>query len=230
MESEQILARVRKLLALAASPNAHEAAAAAARAQALIDEHRLQQWLSAEQAADTDPDPIADARDRPLEVGRRIRTWKVVLAVTLADANGCVAYTLARGLEDAIVLVGRQRDRAVVEALWAWLVQRIEWLSATHGAGQSRKWHDAFRVGVVDAVAERLHAQHDLQQAGLSAAALVVVGPRLAAHTAALERFVADHLRLGKGRGLRVDAQAWQQGREASDALVLPPGAPRRQR
>ena len=146
-----LLARVQKLLALASSPNVHEATSAAALAQTLIARHRLQAWLDAEQTAAADPDPITDARDTPLTTGKRLRKWKVVLAGALAGANNCVAYTLDRGKEEAIVLVGRGRDRDAVLALWTWLVTRIEWLSATHGAGQDRQWHEAFRIGCVDA-------------------------------------------------------------------------------
>lgn len=215
------LARVRKLLALATSPNPHEAALAAARAQALIEAHRLQAWLDAERQAEEDPDPIVDARDEPLELGRRLRKWKVVLAATLAEANGCIAYTLERGKEQAIVLVGRGRDRAAVVELWGWLVKRIEWLSATHGAGRDRQWHEAFRIGVVDAIADRLREGNEEARAGLEDAALVVVEPAAVAHREALER-VTEGLGLGSGRAMRVDARAWQRGRAAGRDVELP--------
>ncbi len=216
------LARVRKLLALATSSNPHEAALAAARAQALIEAHRLQGWLDAEQEAAADPDPIEDARDEPLETARRIRKWKTVLANALAQANGCVAYTLDAGKMKSIVLVGRRRDREAVRTLWDWLVRRIEWLSATHGAGQDRQWHEAFRIGVVGAVAERLREAVAEAQEALPVRALVRVEPARAAHEQALERFVGEELELKRGRSIRVDLEAWRKGRAASDELELP--------
>lgn len=215
------LDKVRKLLALATSPNPHEAAVAAARAQVLIETHRLQAWMDADRALEEDPDPIVDARDEPLTVGRRIRRWKTALAVVLGQANGCVAYMLDCGQESAIVLVGRGRDRAAVTELWGWLVQRIEWLSATHGAGKNKKWHKAFRLGVVDSVADRLSEGAAAARSGLDETALVVVDPARAAHRHALDRFVADNLQLGRGRTLRVDASAWEQGKKASADLDL---------
>jgi hypothetical protein len=67
MAAEQaVLERVRKLLALASSPNIHEAASAAAKAQALIERHRLQSWLDAADAEAADP--IEGGQDTPLEV------------------------------------------------------------------------------------------------------------------------------------------------------------------
>lgn len=216
------LSKVRKLLALAGSDNPHEAAVAAARAQALIEAHRLQAFLDAEAEVRSDPDPIVDARDEPLEVGRRIRRWKRVLASVLAEANGCVAYTIDLGRESAIVLVGRARDRAVVVELWTWLVKRIEWLSATQGAGQSKKWHDAFRIGVVDTIAERLRQGAQEARNSFEQAALVRVDPLEAAHRDALDRFVSQTLRLGPGKSIRVDAEAWEQGKDAGGDLDLP--------
>jgi Protein of unknown function (DUF2786) len=217
MAHEALLDRVHKLLALATSPNVHEAAQAAARAQRLIAQHRLEAWL----APDSDPDPIIDAVEAPLEVSRRIRKWKVVLACALAEANGCVAYTRARGGEEAIVLVGRARDREAVGELWSWLVRRIEWLSATHGPGKPRQWHEAFRIGAVDAVVERLNAAEQEVRAEHSEG-LVRIDVAAAAHRRALDRFVAERLGLGRGRAIRVDSRAWERGRAAGEALDLP--------
>ena len=216
------LARVRKLLALATSPNPHEAAAAAARAQALIETHRLERWLAAEEEVREDADPIVDARDEPLETAKRLRKWKIVLAVTLAQANGCVAYTLTGDPKSSIVLVGRSRDREMVAELWSWLVKQIEWLSATNGEGQGRKWHDAFRIGVVSAVSERLKEAVQSAHQELDSTALARVDPAMVAHSEALDRFVSERLRLGRGRNIRVDAEAWEQGHAAADALKLP--------
>lgn len=216
------LARVRKLLALARSSNPHEAAVAAARAQALIEAYRLDAWVRASAEAAADPDPIVDARDAPLVRARRLRKWKVALALTLADLNECAAYTLALGGEEAIVLIGRGRDRAAVAELWSWLVTRIEWLSATHGAGRPHAWHEAFRIGVVDAIAERMHAAGEAVEASPASAALVAVDPVRAAHREALARFVEERLGPSRGRALRVDAAAWRKGRRAAHEVTLP--------
>jgi hypothetical protein len=229
---QRALDRVRKLLALASSPNVHEAASAAAHAQALIDRHRLSAILDAESSADDERDPITDARDEPLETARKIRPWKSLLAIVLAEHNGCVAYTLDEGAQSALVLVGRAADRAAVATLWTALVKRIEWLSATHGAGRSRRWHDDFRVGAVDAIAQQLAATRAEPQrteaAALDATALAVVDRVFEARDAALRRFVESRLRLGEGRAIRVNPRAWARGREvAGEQAWLPSGRAR---
>lgn len=221
MPDEAVLDRVRKLLALATSPNVHEAAAAAARAQRLIEQHRLEGWLAAEQAEHDDPDPIEDARDEPLETARRIRKWKLVLAGGLADVNGCVVYTLRAPDGERLVLVGRSRDRGAVRALWDWLTKRIEWLSATEGGKRSRSWHDAFRIGAAETIVERLrHTGHEVRDA--EPGALVVIDAAVTAHRRALDRFVEERLSLGRGRAIRVDLDAFEEGRAAGRHLDLP--------
>ena len=212
-----MLDRVRKLLALAASPNVHEAALAAARAQQLIDTHRLQRLLDAEQES-----PVQDGRSHPLESSRRLRKWKTVLAQSLASLNGCIAYTAQAGRMKHIVLVGTVEDRAAVVALWEWLVRRIEWLSATNGAGQSKRWHEAFRIGAVQTITERLRDAQAASTQQLQTTALTVVSEGLARRQARVEAFARDNLNLKAGRSVRVDAAAYAQGRAAGGAVVLP--------
>lgn len=195
----------------------HEAALAAARAQALIDAHRLQHLLDAER-----DEPVADGRAHPLESGRRLRKWKLVLAQSLADLNGCIAYTERRGKLKNIVLVGTQADRAAVVALWEWLVRRIEWLSATHGVGHDRTWHEAFRVGAVVTITERLRAGQQDTTAQLETTALVQVRAGLARRQQRVADFARRNLNLKNGRGVRVDPEAYRQGRAAGGVVVLP--------
>lgn len=218
MSDPAILDRVRKLLALAGSPNLHEAAAAAGRAQELIARHRLEAYLAAEQAIALDP--ISDGSDAPLEVARKIRKWKRVLAAALAEANGAMAWTQDRGKDQAICVVGTDADRAAVATLWADLVKRIEWLSATEGEGRPRDWHEAFRIGASEAIAERLAAGTQDARADLPEGALALVDPAEAAQRDALERFLADRFGPAKGGGIRVDPRAYEAGRKAAAKLT----------
>lgn len=218
-DAHALLDKVRKLLALSTSPNVHEAALAAARAQALIEEHRLHALLDAEEAAEADP--VTDGRDAPLESTRRLRKWKLVLAAGLARANGCVAYTAQRGREKQLLLAGRDADRQAVAEVWDWLCKRIEWLSATEGAGRDRAWHDSFRIGAAEVIAARLAEGAAQARAELPAAALVRVEPLLTARQAAVDRYAEERLRLRPGRGLRVDLDAYTRGKAAGGDLEL---------
>ncbi len=217
-----VLSRVRKLLALATSPNVHEAAAAAAAAQALVERHRLQAIMADEAEA-----PVTDGRDAPLDRARRLRKWRVALGCGLAHANGCVAYTRGIGGEEELLVAGRAEDRAAVAAIYGWAVRTLEWLSATHGPGRPRAWHDAFRIGAADALVSRLATVEADALGEVSPEALVRVLPTRAARAAAVERFVDERLGLRRGRALRVDPRGYARGRVAGAALELPDdGAP----
>jgi len=214
--ARDVLDRVRKLLALASSPNVHEAAAAAAAAQALIEAHRLEGLLAEEGREDEDP-----VGEELLSSSRRLRRWKAVLAQGLAGANGCLIYTRQAGKQREIVVVGRSADRAAVRSLFDWLERQLAWLSATHGAGQSKQWHDDFRVGASGTVVARLGEAAAAQRAALTEAALVRVEPALAAREARVQRYADDTLRLKRGRSVRVDPDAWERGRAAGHAVEL---------
>jgi hypothetical protein len=217
-DTASLLDRVRKLLALANSPNVHEASLAAARAQDLIETHRLTGLLAAE--AQTDANPVEDGAAQPLEVGRRVRKWKQSLAAQLAEMNGCIAYMVGERGDQRLLLAGRADDRAVVMEVWAWLVQRIEWLSATNGEGRDRAWHDAFRVGASETIVERMQQARLNAHVAFGSAALAKVEPLLQKRALATREFADKNLRLKRARGLRVDADGYTRGRLAG--LKLP--------
>lgn len=217
-ETDKILDRVHKLLALSASSNVHEAALAAARAQRLIETHRLHGLLRKEQAAE----PIEDARTEPLVAARRIRKWKQVLASALAELNGCLTYTLKTPTEEQLILVGTVSDQAAVRALWAWLCHRVEWLSATHGDGHDKRWHDAFRIGAVQTIMERLRSDQVEFSAELSSSTQLMVRDGLIERQDRVAAFATQQLNLKPGRGLRLDPRAYRRGRVAGSDVALP--------
>lgn len=222
MAPEDVLARVRKLLALAGSPNVHEAASAAAAAQALLERHRLTGWLEEENARVAAYDAIGDGAAEPLEVSRRLRRWKLALASGLARCNGCVAYTVDGARGEELRVAGRDEDRAAVRALWDGLVRQLEWLSATHGAGRPRAWHEAFRVGAAEVIVARLGAQGALPPEDVPEAAIARVDARRAARDAALTGWMERHLWAGPGKGMRVDARGFAAGRAVGGDVSLP--------
>jgi len=215
-DRDALLERVQKLLRLSTSSNVHEAAAAAARAQALIEEHRLEGLLeSAEDEA------VDDGRGAPLETSRRLRRWKTVLAAGLAHNNGCMAYTARVAKETRLLIIGRPRDRQAIATLWPWLVKRIEWCCATHGAGKGRSWQNAFKIGAAEVVVKRLAEANQTTRAALGTTALARVEPALKRREEAVQAFVQDNMRMKRGRRLRVDAEGYTQGRARGATMDL---------
>lgn len=211
-----LLDRVRKLLALAGSPNVHEATAAAAKAQALIDAHRLQALLDAAEAP-----PEVEVLERVLESARRLRRWKSVLAAGLAEVNGCLAYTRPDGKRIDLVIVGPAAELDTLQALYEGLVPRLQWLSADHGGKQDKRWHDDFRVGAAATLVERLAAASRADHANLDVTALAVVEPALQVRRDAVTDYAERELQLKQGRGIRVDRDAYERGLAAGEDVEL---------
>ncbi|TPV93706.1 MAG: DUF2786 domain-containing protein [Myxococcales bacterium FL481] len=237
---DKLLERVRKLLRLATSDNVHEAANAAARAQELIDRHRIDALTRANLSRDPfDDTTVVEAIDEPLECSKRLRKWKVFLATSLAPTQNCRVYVLEPRPPDKqqrLVPVGDPTDIAILAELYRFCVTQIECLTRAHGEGQDRKWREGFRVGAAKTVVARLQAAR--QQTLDRAPDLPTPAPSESADPAdgALahpERLwarrlaeVDAHLRaksgLRSGKSLRVHAQSFTLGEQAGHRVDLP--------
>lgn len=188
--SADVLDKVRKLLRLAESPNANEAAAAAAKAQQLIDEHNLSAaLLSIETGVDAPDEPIEDfaKKGAHLDAPARLDRWRIELASSIAYANSCrIYYTDRLSARHKIALVGRPSDADTVRYLYAHLCAEVNQLADRDGKGYGRTWRNNFRLGVVDTIRGKLRQQQSefKQQAtaslGGNSQALVRVNTALA--------------------------------------------------
>lgn len=104
MPEPSIVERVRKLLALSTSPNVHEAAAAAAKAQELIERHRIDlALLELEAAGETTPVGVRQDVVYTFS-GMRAFGWVLKLAQGIARANACrLWYTSGYRLSEVAV-------------------------------------------------------------------------------------------------------------------------------
>jgi len=231
VDREKLLDRIRRLLRLAESSNPHEAATAAATAQALMDRHRVEAA-----ALDDSVDPgIVDHRDAPLESSKRLRPWKIELAAVLARSNDCRIYVLEGRATDDLVLVGRPEDAEFVRLLYVDMVKRVEALTRRHGAGRDRAFCNGFRLGVVTTLEERLRTlevalgRGDLPDLDaddgppLGAEATALARVRLDERRDAVDRFLEQklNLRAGKSKSLRADAEGYASGRLVGTGLAL---------
>lgn len=95
MNRDDAIKKIKKCLALAASPNAHEAAAAMRQAQKLMNEHGLNE---------TDLS-LADVSEHKSAARHNVAvTWEVALSDLVASAFGCTRFAtkvplLSRGLD-----------------------------------------------------------------------------------------------------------------------------------
>jgi len=155
----KVIARVIHLRKLASgNTNIHEANAAAAAADKLIQEHRLSQ-AELEASGNAPVDPMSSVK---LHEGGRRTAWRETLLWALSGHYGCSWFmnhgrSFASGREKRTcdyTIVGRESDVAVVVYMFSWLTEEIErlcrWHSGGKGTGYARAWLDGAAIGVRD--------------------------------------------------------------------------------
>lgn len=229
MPANSVLDKVRKLLRLAQSPNPNEAAAAAVKAQQLIDEHNLASaLLSLETGANEPDEPIEDfqKKDAPLDENDR-DYWRWRLAAILMHANACAGYCLG-----GIQIMGRPSDVETVRYLYGYFAGEVNRLTEVAGKGCGRTWRNNYRNGIVDTLGARLMEQHAAFRAGARASvagnthALVKVDQALAKveeRRIEVDAFTKKHLNIRSvsAGGARLDASARAAGRRDGHSIRI---------
>lgn len=236
MTDSAIIAKVQKLLRLATSSNANEAALAAAKAQELIDTHQLAATLlaldNAEPTKGLDDEPIVDFEKAgaPLETsGKKLDRWRGNLASVVARQNGCRIYFSGSD----IALVGRPSDAETVRYLYGYLSREVERLTTVAGHGMGRTWRNNFRLGVVETIANKLYEQrrkfeHHVRAEARSesSTALVRVDRALATidkRGETVNDWIKANLKLyaSSGGGSAYNHSAREQGRRAGRSISV---------
>lgn len=157
--SQSIKERIRKLLELAASDNANEAALAMSMAQELMNRHNLDIiTMSQEKAVDLEP-IIEDPQ--PFFEGGRIREWKVRLASLLAQYNNCAILQFKTGTrsepKNTLRIFGRQQGIDNARFLFAYALNLLTKLSVLPCIGSGHSYKDEWYLGAVAGISSKLY-------------------------------------------------------------------------
>jgi len=168
--------RIRKLLALADSPNENEAAAAAVKAQALMLRYGIEMATIAASGGLAVDEHVLDGKVDP---------WRRMLAAAVArSAGGRVVWApdgYGRG-QGKIFFYGPAGVVGGIVGLYRYLEAQLVVISAAATAGRrerrvhGRTWRNSFLLGAVGRVGQRLDARRaETVQAGENGRALVLV-------------------------------------------------------
>lgn len=216
----KIIERVRRLLALSKSDNVHEAGAAAAKAQALMTEHRIAMAdvaISENAVVEPIDTTIIDSS------GKRI-VWKHVLADSLGTANSAIMFTsFNRDTQRSeYKVVGTPSAAQTVQYLYAYLVREIERLCAAEKAANGAAWANSFKLGAASEVGKRLTAAADAAKAAAKGAghgaALVRIDDDLAR---ARRSLAASGLRTRTERPRMSSSDGFASGKVAGQSIPL---------
>lgn len=175
MTDPTVLERVARLLALSdGTSNPNEAAVAAAQAQRLMTRHRLSRADVVERR-----DEIRAHGDRPLFVGKRLRSWLLALAQAVTRNNGCFSVLVRDSSgRKSLVVVGRIEDVDLVRYVFTYVRREIDRVTKHYrraGVFWERGSETRFRLGAVTAVSMAMAKARNETLQGASETAIVRV-------------------------------------------------------
>ena len=178
----EIISKIQNLLNLSKNNiNLNESAAAYKAAQKLLTRHKLTLADIQLKESKHSNEPI-EISDIPLYTGKRAITWKGCLADRIATANGCGVWWSKQwnnGWVNHLKIMGTASDIAICTWLFNNCVFQIEnmckvALAANPGGGKT--FSNNFKIGAVDAIAERLtEAKQEVEKEYEGTAAMVLV-------------------------------------------------------
>lgn len=201
MTHAEALSKIAKLLRLATSNNPAESAAAAAKAQEIMERHKLTAGdlsLPVESA-----EPIENFAHDPIDV--KADRWRVYLLSAIAKLNQCKLYLSGPKL----CLIGRATDVGGARYIYSWLVREVERLASRDCRGCGRTYWNNYRLGAVETVTKRLRetAAQTLatvrEEVRDDSRALVLVNQNAALmvqRVAEVEDWTRTHMKLRAGR------------------------------
>lgn len=218
---KRIVEKVRKLIALGASANANEAAAAMAAAQRLCEEHRL---ALAEIETYEGPGEKAGIDETPVVSSGRLEVWQTKLLALLAEANGCVALRCRRiakpsfRLVQAMLLTGRPSNVAMTRQLYAFADLELVRLCKRDCKGLGREFHRSWMIGAVDGVDLQLRRAKAAARVCATTTAITIVESLLDEANAALPKGMPT----SKTKGApTADLMAYTAGLRAGKSIQL---------
>lgn len=234
MSLDKIIDRIKKLQRLATSSNPNEAAAAAAEAQRLMLEHRVE---AASLEDVTQPKEKIGEHD---VMANASEAWIGALAQGVSYAYDCKIFWRGSKLH----AIGRPSDVAALRYMLAYLGQEVVRLSEAHSfdddpdyafrsgakrAGYVRTWRSQFRVGCATTIAARLRegkGKFEQEVKSRTDAATCTALVRLADVKTEVQAYVKAHYKFSSrgGSSARYNSGARAAGAAAGHGVNLSGG------
>ena len=159
MAKSEIISKIKKLLQLAdtsKNSNVEEAAVAAAKAQALMEKHRIKKAMLNE--SDQINSRLLIDKGAPAD-------WKLFLITALCNLNGCyVVRSQDYAKDNQVFIVGEELDFETVQQLYTYLVMELNKLcildlleiKTDTGVYPSMEYAQSFYMGATATIRSRL--------------------------------------------------------------------------
>ena len=144
--NEKVRTKVRKLLALAGSPNIAEARSAREMADKLMKKHNFTQ---------RELEGNGGILEKEIRRFKTVRQWEDLMLRAVLDYSAVEAVYVPRGTEEALILIGREGRVVQAEELYLYLHDRLMQLGEDYRIVVKDK--TSFRLGMAQAVSEQLY-------------------------------------------------------------------------
>lgn len=176
-KTDIVIKKVKALLSLSSSANVHEAAAAAAAANKLIDQYRL-----SEADLDVQEEDALVEDDEPVYSTGRVVSWKNNLVINLARHYGCAVFNNVlkpNGRKySQYKLVGRCSDIKITKYMFSWLVSECSRLCEDEAYGKGKIFAQSYCQGFVAGVRHQLDLSREEAKKQASTNAIVKIDAR----------------------------------------------------
>ena len=231
---DKVMDKIRKLLALSTSSNVNEAAVAAAAAQRLMFQYKVE--MTEVEIATEEAEPIVDL-DILADSGQKCAMrWQVVLLNSIARANFCrlVITPWSAYSKSKLRVFGKKADIQTTNYLYLAVTSHIHescdrWAKEEMGS-PSRTQRGSFRYGAAITVGQRMMDARRSEEAKLRIPEASTRNTTAIVHVETAERQVDEHLRklFPKTKAHRTsrsaDYSSYQAGRQAGHSIPLSGG------
>jgi hypothetical protein len=178
--NDKIIDRIRKLFALAESPNEAEAMSAMEKAHALLLQYNLT-------VSDLKEEKVTEINEMVFCEAGKMRAWKKVLIYYVTKANYCASYTeVTRGSykydvkgKQVIKIVGREANVISAKDMLEYIFESIERLSRNI----DHDMKESYKTGFSEALCKRLKEIHKAEEEKVeTCTALTVIDSELKNH------------------------------------------------
>jgi hypothetical protein len=218
---EKVADKIKKLFALAQSPNEAEAMAAFAKAQELLTRYNL----SMTDLADSTPEEV---EEQIIAQSSRRVYWQENLLDAVATANYCHCFVRKNGIDAKQMMLGRPVNIKSAKLQFEYLVEAVERLANL--ANGDRAFKNAFKLGASQRLSTRITEGMERQKKeGINtndqqeSVSAIVVRSLYEKLDAEIKAYIADNLKI-KTRSTRPScssSEGFFAGQSAGDRVSL---------
>jgi len=153
IDKDKLISTVKKLLALAQSPNKAEAELAAQRAYELLEKYNLEM--------PTDIKEDLTITEVTLKEGRTLKKWYQYLAIVVAELYFCQILTCYNYDKTSyrLILVGRPHNVTICQSIFDYIYKAILREARSIRKNAKTKYRESFKYGMASEIAQRLRAK-----------------------------------------------------------------------